>query len=1001
MMRNRERIYHSKIDYHTLMANTAFFQTRARAIDHLGRGQIADCPTAVTELWKNSHDAYAKQVSLHIFQGAPHVAAIFDDGCGMTLDDILERWLTIGTESKAASEIPKSDRFGLAERPKLGEKGIGRLSAGFLAPVTLLVTKKAKSRFAAALVDWRFFENPFLLITDIEIPCEEFDSLEQLPKLVERMVTRIQQNISGKNARNNDGETTDRRVKRIKEAWTKFSKIERSEGATSTTEARIKALHLTGIISDERLTRWPLARNEVDHGTAIFLVDLNRELAVWVDPKVDADDEEADEAKRNLKSTLTGFITPECLRQREFSYYLEVHSNGGSKIRLDSNDQITSEYLRTLEHHLNGTINCEGWFNGEVTAFGQSQGQCEFHLNVSGLTDHRGQSKVGELTLEAAAIEQDPTNSTHDEATQTYVKKLQKEAGGMMVYRDGVRVLPYGRPDSDFFELDFRRGMHQGREFWAHKRVFGRVYLSRTENPKLKDKAGREGLVDNEAKRLMRSLIVAVLKETARRYFGSDSPIRSKEIDRIQARNKKGREAGTVARKIRRKDFLTKLREVKKAIGQAEDHFDELRDECQVASKSKDSVVVVSALESIESLLLDVEELEISPLPKGLEEREDDYREVRDRIDALHEATVEMQSGLSNQLASLKESEPAAIIAKFREKQIAVFSKQAKGVSQSLVCRMKELQDLWSTRLSLGAEELDAATVGFVEEVSNGESVTWAMEEIQAEVGRLTLQLLDDCRSTTKAIDLLLQGVDLDSALTVSDEGEMSANEKIQQLNLLAQSGIAVELISHELETLSSETEYNLKRLPDAARKTAPYKRALDAFSALVDRFRFLTPLSVATYRNRREITGREIAKYVTEFFVRKFESQDVSFSASKSFENIQFSDVPSRIFPVFINLVNNSLFWLKFSKKKRQIRLDFRDGLVIVADSGPGVDEDDVDNLFQMFFTKRPQGRGIGLYLCRANLAVARHAIRYATPPDPVVLPGANFIIEFRGING
>ena len=38
------------------------FKTRARTIDHLGRGQIADAPTAVSELWKNAWDAYANNV---------------------------------------------------------------------------------------------------------------------------------------------------------------------------------------------------------------------------------------------------------------------------------------------------------------------------------------------------------------------------------------------------------------------------------------------------------------------------------------------------------------------------------------------------------------------------------------------------------------------------------------------------------------------------------------------------------------------------------------------------------------------------------------------------------------------------------------------------------------------------------------------------------------------------------------------------------------------------
>ena len=215
---------------------------------------------------------------------------------------------------------------------------------------------------------------------------------------------------------------------------------------------------------------------------------------------------------------------------------------------------------------------------------------------------------------------------------------------------------------------------------------------------------------------------------------------------------------------------------------------------------------------------------------------------------------------------------------------------------------------------------------------------------------------------------------------------------------LMAQSGIAVELIGHELEEMAQETESNFGRMPDNCKKSAAYKRAFNGFASLVDRFRFLSPFSVTSYRSRQEITGKEIAEFVSDFFGRRFENAEVDFKVTKSFESISFTDLPSRIYPVFINLVNNSMYWLKFAKKK-QIRLDMKDGLVIIADSGPGVDRDDIESLFQMFFTKRPQGRGIGLYLSQANLSVARHKIRYASKKDPTVLSGANFIIEFRGV--
>ena len=40
------------------------FRTKARAVDLLGKGQIADLPTAITELWKNGYDAYADNLSV-------------------------------------------------------------------------------------------------------------------------------------------------------------------------------------------------------------------------------------------------------------------------------------------------------------------------------------------------------------------------------------------------------------------------------------------------------------------------------------------------------------------------------------------------------------------------------------------------------------------------------------------------------------------------------------------------------------------------------------------------------------------------------------------------------------------------------------------------------------------------------------------------------------------------------------------------------------------------
>ena len=81
------------------------FRTKARAVDLLGKGQIADLPTAITELWKNGYDAYADNLKAELFkEGYDGLKTTYfiisDDGKGMSNADILDKWLVLGTDSK-------------------------------------------------------------------------------------------------------------------------------------------------------------------------------------------------------------------------------------------------------------------------------------------------------------------------------------------------------------------------------------------------------------------------------------------------------------------------------------------------------------------------------------------------------------------------------------------------------------------------------------------------------------------------------------------------------------------------------------------------------------------------------------------------------------------------------------------------------------------------------------------------------------------------------------
>lgn len=64
------------------------------------------------------------------------------------------------------------------------------------------------------------------------------------------------------------------------------------------------------------------------------------------------------------------------------------------------------------------------------------------------------------------------------------------------LYRDGVRVYPYGDPSDDWLEIDAHRGTISAGQFLSNDQVVGYVNITQKDNPHLKDKTNREGLIE-------------------------------------------------------------------------------------------------------------------------------------------------------------------------------------------------------------------------------------------------------------------------------------------------------------------------------------------------------------------------------------------------------------------------------------------------------------------------------------------------------------------------
>lgn len=138
----------------------------------IGSELISDKFTAVIELVKNSYDANATEVKIKFVDAHDPdngYIVIQDNGIGMSKDDIANKWMRIGTNSKRVREYSQEPFY----RILLGEKGIGRFAIEKIASHIILESKQKNDNVIHSLeIDWSEYEkhnkldNPPLL-TDI------------------------------------------------------------------------------------------------------------------------------------------------------------------------------------------------------------------------------------------------------------------------------------------------------------------------------------------------------------------------------------------------------------------------------------------------------------------------------------------------------------------------------------------------------------------------------------------------------------------------------------------------------------------------------------------------------------------------------------------------------------------------------------------------------------------------------------------------------------------
>ncbi|MDO8965734.1 ATP-binding protein [Algoriphagus sp.] len=145
--------------------NELFFKTNVQLKSIIGKDLINDDNIAILELVKNSFDADAKQVKVKYynlkenddkntdyFSIKTSRLLIQDDGVGMDIKDIRDKWLNIAYSEKKINRTQHNRRMA-------GAKGVGRFSCDRLGEYLNLYSKtKSDPNYIKLSIDWKKFE---------------------------------------------------------------------------------------------------------------------------------------------------------------------------------------------------------------------------------------------------------------------------------------------------------------------------------------------------------------------------------------------------------------------------------------------------------------------------------------------------------------------------------------------------------------------------------------------------------------------------------------------------------------------------------------------------------------------------------------------------------------------------------------------------------------------------------------------------------------------------
>jgi len=599
--------------------------------------------------------------------------------------------------------------------------------------------------------------------------------------------------------------------------------------------------------------------------------------------------------------------------------------------------------------------------------------------------------------------------------------KLDK-ISGLYIYKDGLRILPYGDSDIDFLDIELRRNKSAGYYFFSYRRLFGAVSLRRNNNSELVEKAGREGFRENKAYKQFREILKNFFVQMAADFFrdterwgnqaGPLSEFWTKKRVEVQKRNilLKAQEKKSKARKQKfqneLENFFVQVR-ANKPQSDIENILKNTQIRLEYISNINDIDFLADEVyrneKEIRKELFDIRLRYRVVKPNGIalsKELAYDYEAFQNRYAELElvyfkPAEIKIESSLTDYAKDHKIDRRKRLVVSLENtieeyKKVTISEtsetrKSVENISSKILQLTKDIGKDYEEKVRVVKNELAHIEPSKITD-ENLVSERIRLENILIEESENAKDILDSIRYQLNNISTTKEYSDADINNAMEEELTL-LRERIEADLELSQMGLAVGVIQHEFNSSVKSIQLQLRSLKAWADVNQGLQGIYDHiklnFDHLNGYLRLFAPLNRRTNPTVVEIAGNDIYDFIKDIFFERIseKGREISIESTKRFNQKKILGFPSTFYPVFVNLVDNAIFWLKDQPSPKIIQFDADESGFYISNNGPEIEIRKHEIIFEAGYSGKPNGTGLGLYISREVLRKVGYDIILETP--------------------